>query len=98
MMPMPRALRRSILSVGVALATVPLVGGSCDSTTGPVPDLDGLWLMIAFESDGVVASSVTGQFNFLANGTYTASGTITFPGEPPETSRRVARGPRMAAR
>jgi hypothetical protein len=62
-----------------------LVLAACESGTDPVSSIQGAWDMVAFRSDGVDASAITGTMVFAANGTVTVNGSITFPGEPADT-------------
>ena len=49
-----------------------------------VPSLQGAWTMVAFRADGADAT-ITGTMTFAANGTVTAVGQVTFPGEAPDS-------------
>lgn len=61
-----------------------VLAAGCESATEPGGSLEGTWNMIAFRSDGVDAT-ITGTMVFAANGTVTANGVVTYPGEPPDT-------------
>jgi hypothetical protein len=69
-------------------AVVALLAGACaKDSTGPsmVPTatLVGTWDLVGF-SDMGVAAVATGTWVFRPDGTFSVTGTITFPGEPTE--------------
>lgn len=52
-----------------------------DDTTGPQDSLAGTWDFIGFSDDGIEAET-TGTWVFRLDGTFSANGTVTYPGEP----------------
>lgn len=52
-----------------------------DETTGPQDSLVGTWDFIGF-SDGGIDAETTGTWVFRRDGTFSANGTVTYPGEP----------------
>jgi hypothetical protein len=65
----------------VVAATVVLASAACKDSTDPAPSLVGTWDLIGF-SDGGISGTTTGTIVFRTNGTFSANGTVTFPGEP----------------
>ena len=70
----------------VVLAVVAMsVVAACSESTGPTPSLQGLWSITGYETDGVVATAVSGTADFASTGTVTFKALITVPGEPQDT-------------
>jgi hypothetical protein len=67
----------AVVSLGVLTAL------ACSSTTAPSSSLVGSWELIGY-SDGTVAESTTGTAVFRPDGSFTITGSITYPGEPTE--------------
>jgi hypothetical protein len=70
---------RRLLAVAVSIGVL-----SCDDgPTRPSPSLLGAWDLVGYSDAGAVAAA-TGTADFRLDGTFEVSGTITFPGEPPD--------------
>ena len=74
--------RRAWLSLALFLG-LSATGCGTDST-GPSGSLVGTWDVLGFTDTGVAAAT-TGTAEFRADGTFSVSGTIAFPGEPAES-------------
>lgn len=66
------------------LLPVALIAVTVACPTEHVPSIEGTWIMVAYRSDGVDAV-ISGSMTFLANGTVTTLGQVTFPGEPADS-------------
>lgn len=65
---------------GFAVACVMLLA-ACGSTEPSDSTLAGTWSITSFSDSGTVGVT-TGTMTFAANGTWSALGTVTYPGEP----------------
>lgn len=81
-----RTLCRGARSSCVALIWgLALSSGSCKNDgTAPNISLVGTWDLIGF-TDAGVAAVTTGTWSFVADGSFTVRGTVTFPGEPTDS-------------
>ena len=64
-----------ILSIGAL--------GCGESPTQPTPSLLGAWDLVGYREAGIPAAA-TGAAEFRPDGNFEVSGTVTFPGEPPD--------------
>ena len=71
----PRLLAVVALSIGLL--------GCGESPTQPTPTLVGAWELVGYRDAGTPAAT-TGTAEFRPDGTFEVSGTLTFPGEPPD--------------
>jgi hypothetical protein len=71
----PRLLAVIALSIGLL--------GCGESPTQPTPTLLGAWALVGYSDAGTPAAT-TGTAEFRPDGTFEVSGTLTFPGEPPD--------------
>ncbi|MGZ8392388.1 MAG: lipocalin family protein [Gemmatimonadales bacterium] len=71
----PRLLAVVVLSIGLL--------GCGESPTQPTPTLVGVWELVGYSDAGTPAAT-TGTAEFRLDGTFGVSGTLTFPGEPPD--------------
>lgn len=58
-----------------------LLGLAACGSTEPDPSLVGTWTLTGFREGGVLATT-TGSAQFRGDGTFSITGTVTFPGEP----------------
>jgi hypothetical protein len=67
------------------LAVILLLGmlGCGESPTQPTSSLPGTWDLVGYSDAGIPAAA-TGVAEFRLDGTFEVSGTVTFPGEPPD--------------
>ena len=61
-----------------------LAGLACGDGTGPVPGLEGVWLLAEYVDAGTVGTT-TGTMTFRADGSFATLGTVTYPGEPEDS-------------
>jgi hypothetical protein len=61
-----------------------LAGLACSDGTGPVPALEGVWLLAEYVDAGTVGTT-TGTMTFDPDGTFATLGTVTYAGEPEDS-------------
>ncbi|MGH7568957.1 MAG: hypothetical protein ACREL9_08315 [Gemmatimonadales bacterium] len=70
--------------MGIRAAMIAVLVVACGDDTAPSLPLAGIWHLIGFSDAGVDAVT-TGTAVFRQNRTLEIAGTVTFPGEPPES-------------
>lgn len=80
--PNPGRDMKRFLQLTLGLTLLSGLVAFCDDTSGPEAfSIVGTWDLIGFSDAGMEAET-TGTWIFLADGTHSVDGTVTFPGEP----------------
>ena len=77
------AMMRSSLLIGAVILGL-LISCESEDSTRPSPKLEGTWDLIGYVDHGVPGAT-TGSATFRNDGTYSISGTVTYPGEPEDS-------------